>query len=131
MVVHKPPKPPPFVPPKEVAFVMHYAAHTTDAASGRMRANGTRACDGGPMADLGRAESVIALFQADGETYVAPRWASTNMPHAVTCPACMQTEQFLAAAARTGLPSAAETEDAVFGNPGTIIHPMGGAGHGT
>lgn len=127
MKVHKAVPPPPFKPPAEVPFVMHYAPHGPPDESGRVRCLGTRACDGGPMADLEKVDAAIALFQVD-QTYIAPRWASANVPHAVTCEACRKTAAFLTAVLRSSapVPHDDETAGAVFGNPGTLTKTAGG-----
>ena len=125
MKVHKAVPPPPFKPPAEVPFVMHYAPHGPPDESGRVRCLGTRACDGGPMADLGQAAAAIALFQADG-MFVAPRWSSANTPDAVTCRACAETAAFKAAVEAWSQPVPVDPGEAgVFGNLGTIVSPTG------
>ncbi len=123
MKVHRGVPPPKFEPPADVPFVMHYAPHGKPGPDGRTLALGTRACDGGPMADLANVEAAIRLFE-EKEIYVAPRWSSANMPGSVTCEACKLTKPYLEAAAleslSSGGPVDAETA-ATFSNPGTLI----------
>lgn len=102
MKLHRPGPPPEFSFDDATPFVMHYAPSGA-VGGGPIRCLGVRACDGGPMADLDGAAGAVRLFQ-EKEIYVAPRWASANVPHAVTCKACTKTEAFRAASSREAPP---------------------------
>jgi hypothetical protein len=102
VTLHRPPPPPQFTFDDDAPFVMHYAPAGVDAA-GRVGCLGFRACDGGPIGDTAGADAKIRLFQ-DSELYVPPRWASANVPHAVTCEACRASHWYLSAVGRESPP---------------------------